>query len=207
MTLLPPIEGLYFDEAAHRYAWRGDWLPWSSTSIVSDLSPYARKRIDETKHIWEPRGNTVHACLEHYLLGEAELDPGDYREWVDPLLDCWLFKDCEPLGVEYRLVDPRRRCAGSCDFILRTAKGTVVLGDLKTVGTTPAAHSRKTADAQLGSYCSMLALHHPLLIERCVTVVAGPGVALVKPSEPDACVDAWEEAWGRHEAAQELLGF
>lgn len=208
MPLLPPIEGLHFDEAAHRYAWQGQWLPWSSTGIVSDLTPHARKRIDETKHVWEPRGLAVHACLEHHLLGEAALDPGDYREWVEPLLDCWLFQGCEPLGVEYRLVDPRKRVAGSCDFILRTAKGTIVLGDLKTVSSEPAAHSRKTADAQLGSYISMMALHHPyLVINRCVTVVSGPGVTLVKPSEPDACVAAWEEAWVRHQVAQDLLGF
>lgn len=211
MPLLQPLERLTFHEAAHRYAWDGEWLPWSVTQIVSDLTPEAKAQIDATKDGpdgWAIRGTTVHSCLEAFLLGEAELNPGDFGDWTQPLLDHWLWKDCEVLAVEYRLVDPIKRVAGSFDALIKTAQGTTCLLDLKTVKTAPAAKSRKPALSQLGAYVSMLAVHHPYLtIDRCATVISGPGTTVVKTSEVDACVAAWEDAWGRHQAEQDMLGF
>lgn len=206
MPLLPPVNGLIMDPVAHRYRDETGWFPFSVTNVISDLTPEARKRIMETKHIWEPRGNTVHACLEQHLLGEAEASPGDYAEWVKPLLSSWLFSNCEVLAVEYKLSDPIKRVAGCFDFLIKTERGTTVLGDLKTVSSAPAAKSRKPAMAQLGAYCSMLATHHPFLyVDRCVTVVAGPGCCEVKSSDVDACVAEWVAAWERHQVEQDLL--
>jgi len=208
MPLLQPLERLRFDPAAHRYAWDDVWLPYSTTQVVSDLTPQAKAQIERTKdgpNGWAIRGSTIHGWLESNLLGEAEASHGDFTDWIEALRDCWLWEDCEPLAVEYRLCDPRKRVAGSFDFLLRTAKGTVVLGDLKSVSSAPAAKSRKTADSQLGSYVHMLALHHPTItVERCVTVVSGPGVCEVKASQPDACVEAWLDAWERFQVEQEL---
>lgn len=206
MPLLEPVNGLIMDPVAHRYRDETGWFPFSVTGVISDLTPEAKKRIMETKHIWEPRGNAVHACLEQHLLGEAKASPGDYTEWVNPLLSSWLFRNCEVLAVEYKLSDPIKRVAGCFDFLIKTEKGTTVLGDLKTVSSAPAAKSRKPAMAQLGAYCSMLNLHHRhLFIDKCVTVVAGPGVCEVKASEPDKCVALWEDAWLRHQTEQDLL--
>jgi hypothetical protein len=206
MSLLAPVPDLHFDAEAHRYKYKDTWLPTSVTQVVSDLNDVARKRIEETKHIWAPRGNTVHACLEAHLLGEAACDFGEYGDWVKPLLSNWLWDDAEILAVEYRLVEPRKLVAGSFDFLLRTAKGSIVLGDLKTVGSAPAAKSRKTADAQLGAYAMMLEYHHPhLIIDKCVTVIAGPGVCEVKSSDPDFCSLAWLNAWDKYQVQQELL--
>ena len=42
--LLPPIDGLVANEEAHRYCFRGDWLPFSVTGVISDLSEAARKQ-------------------------------------------------------------------------------------------------------------------------------------------------------------------
>ena len=64
--LLPPIDGLTMAAGAHRYCFRGDWLPFSVTGIVSDLRPAARKQIERTKDGpdgWELRGTSIHAIL------------------------------------------------------------------------------------------------------------------------------------------------
>jgi hypothetical protein len=205
--VLPPIEGLEFFKEWHRYRYKGDWLLHSVTQVLAgELDSKARAQIEKTRHGpmgWEIRGNTVHACLEQHLLGEAELDPGDFSDWVTPLLSSWLFKSCTPLAVEYRVVDPRKSLAGSMDFVLRTLKGTVVLGDLKTVSSAPAARSRKPAEAQLGAYAAMLIDHHPrLTIDKCVTVVAGPGICEIKPSDPSECIAKWLDAWDCYQLLQ-----
>ena len=206
MPLLPPIPDLEFHPDAHRYRYKGDWLLYSVTQVVSDLDDKARKRIEETKHIWEPRGNAVHEFLESFLIGEALTNPGDYTDWTNALLGCWIWEGCEVLAAEYRLVDPIKRVAGSFDGLIKTAKGTTCLFDLKTVSSAPAAKSRKPAEAQLGAYRSMLATHHPYLqIDKCLTIVVGPGACEIKTSDPDACVAQWVDAWDRHVADQELL--
>ena len=208
--LLPPIEGLSFDPKAHRYSFNGKWLRNSPTGVLShDMDEHARKRIEETRPDWEPRGNLLHLWLEHFLTGAAEVDPGDYKDWVDPLRDCWLWKNCTVLASELRLVDPKRNMGGSVDFLIKTGKtGAVCIGDLKTVSSIDAMNRRKPADAQLGAYTRMFNLNYPhIYIERAVTVVAAPGQTRVITSNVDSCSHAWEEAWGKYQAAQDLIGF
>jgi hypothetical protein len=202
--MLEPIPGLVFYEDIHRYRLFDQWLAQSVTGVVGhDMPAKTRERIDATRHEWEPRGNTVHAALEAALLGHQQPDHGDYSEWITPLLVNPLFKDAEILAVEYRLCDARKSLAGSFDFLLRTARGTVVLGDLKTVGSAPAAKSRKPAVEQLGAYCAMTIDHHPTLtIGKCVTVVAGPGITRVVANEPDECLSAWIDCWDRYQLLQ-----
>ena len=84
--MLPPIEGLEFNEEVHTdICGRANGSTLSPTQILSiDLDDEAKQRIAETKDGpdgWEIRGNTLHGCLEQYLLGAAELDPGDFTEW------------------------------------------------------------------------------------------------------------------------------
>ena len=195
--MLEPIPDLvFYPDPLHRYMYKGDWLARSVTAVLShDMSAATRARIDATKHEWEPRGNTCHAALEAALLGHTAPDPGDYSEWITPLLAHPLFKDSEVLAVEYRLVDQRKSLAGSFDCLLRSAKGKTLLCDLKTVSSKPAAASRKPADAQLGAYAAMLIDHHKLNIDACLTVVAGPGITTVKTSDPSACISQWLDAW------------
>jgi hypothetical protein len=218
--LLPPIEGLVFDDQAHRYCFRGDWLPFSVTGVISDLSEAARKQIERTKDGpdgWELRGNTVHGILEQQLRGIAAFDAGvlqsvSYEErwapWAEPLLDHWLFRDCTVLAVEARLCDPLKRVGGSFDFLVRTAEGQTILGDLKTVTTAAALKSRKPATSQLGAYASMLANWWPTItIDRCATLVAAPGECELKVEDTGKCMTAWQEAWEKHQAAELLRGF
>jgi len=203
--MLAPIDGLEFREDIHRYRYQGQWMAHSVTAVVGgELDATARERIEATRHVWAPRGIAVHAALEAHLLGQP-VEAGEYADWVEPMLDSWLFRDCEVVAVEYRLVDATCSLAGSFDFLLRTASGNLVLGDLKTVGSPSAVNARKPATAQLGGYNFMLAQHYPtLVIDKCVTVVSGPGAVEVKVSDPQECVNAWLDAWDRYQAAWEL---
>ena len=215
--LLPPVDGLIFDDGAHRYRFRGDWLPFSVTGIVSNLSDKAREQIERTREGpdgWEVRGTSIHAILEQHLLGLANdgltgvMFEERWTKWAEPLLDHWLFRDCTVIAVEYRLCDPIKRVGGSFDFLVRTAQGNTVLGDLKTVSSAAALKSRKPAGAQLGAYCSMLCHWWPTLtIHKCVTLVSAPGECEVKTQAAADCMAEWQEAWERHQMAEQLRGF
>ena len=209
--MLEPVPGLDFDPASHRYRFNGRWLHTSPTGVLSvGQDANAKKRIEETKHIWEPRGNHVHQWLENHLTGAAELEHGDYGEWIEPLRDCWLWKNCTVLASELRLVDEKRNMGGSVDFLIKTGRtGATTVGDLKTVQTVEALKRRKPADAQLGSYVRMLNFCYPhIFIERAVTVIAAPGQCKVITSDVDSCSVAWEDAWLKYEQHQKMtIGF
>ena len=209
LQLLTPINGLEFHESKHRYKYKGKWMRSSPTGILSyGMDPHVIKVIQETKHLWEPRGRTLHLALEQYLLGAAELSAGDYADWWGPLRDCWLWKDATVMGVELRLVDESNSMAGSTDFLVKTSKGSVVLGDLKTCSTVSATKKRKGADAQLGAYLGMLNKNYPdVHVDKCVTVVSGPDLCRVIAAEPDDCFAAWQDALESWKAAEDLRGF
>ena len=137
MSLLKPLEELEFNAVAHKYRWDGKWLHLSPpTQILSiGLDQAAKDRIAETKDGpdgWERRGNKLHSLLENHLLGAADLNPEEFGEWWEPLKSCWLFENCEVLGVELRLTD-KKTMGGSCDFLIKLPTGELVLGDLKSV--------------------------------------------------------------------------
>ena len=210
-TMLPPLEDLHFDPVAHKYKWDGRWLHLSPTTILSyDLDDFAKKNIQDTKEGpmgWEIRGNTLHACLEHFLTGDAVLDPGAFTKWWEPLAACWLWEDAKVLGVELRMTD-KRNMGGSTDFLIQLPTGEIVLGDLKTVSSEKALASRKPATAQLGAYLQMMAKCWPkVCVDKCVTVVAGPGKCRVITDQPQDCWDAWEEVKGRYDAHVDAQGF
>lgn len=194
-TLLKPISGLQFNSDLHRYRYNGRWLPFSVSRITNRTTPEQEAQFERTKHIWAPRGTTIHAFCEAMLLGE-ELPETDYTAWTDELQECWLLRDSDALAVEYRLCDARKGVGGSFDFLLRTSNGKIVLGDLKTVGSNSGVSQRKPATAQLGGYLAMLIDHHPMItVDWCYTVVVGPGRCRVIQSEPDECLGAWVDAW------------
>ena len=206
---LQPIEGLEFNEDAHAYCFNGKWLSTSVTSVLSfDMSEEAKLNIEATRHEWEPRGNHLHACLEQFLSGAALLNPAPYETYWDAIEKCWLFDGATVIGTEVRLVDEKKSLAGSTDFLIRTKKGSVVLGDLKTVSSVESMKRRKPADAQLGAYLSMCNHWFPdLYIDKCVTLVAAPGQCRVLSSEPDDCYAKWQDAWDRYQAHQDQKPF
>lgn len=203
--MLAPIPDLEFFEDLHRYRYQGRWLPFSVSSIASPASAYEREQFKRTQHIWEPRGNAVHAFCEALLTSEA-LPNTDYDDWTDALQDCWLLKESETIAVEYRLCDARKGVGGSFDFLLKSPSGKVVLGDLKTVGSAERVDTRKPATAQLGGYLAMLIDHHPkLTVDWCYTLVCGPGRYRLIQQEPDECLGAWVDAWDAFKVSEILF--
>ena len=68
---LTPVEGLVFHDTwdgeeihKYRYSEPGSncaiWIPHSISKVIRQLTDYEKQRINETKHIWQPRGNFVH---------------------------------------------------------------------------------------------------------------------------------------------------
>ena len=210
--MLEPLPELFFSEEIHKYRWDGQWLHLSPTQVLSyDLDNEAKQRIAETKEGpdgWEIRGNTLHSCLEQFLLGAADLNPGAFTEWWTPLRSCWLWKDATILGVELRMTD-KKRMGGSCDFLIKMPTGEICLGDLKTVSSEKALKSRKPATAQLGAYLYLLSKSYPhVMVDKCVTVVAAPGTTKVITDDPTDCWLAWEEAMSKYQAHLDInVGF
>ena len=210
--MLPPIPELHFDEESHRYQYDGKWLPLSPTQVLSfDLDEQAKAVIQETKEGemgWCNRGNTLHGCLEQFLLGAAELDPGPFAEWWEPLKSCWLWEDVTVMGVELRMTD-KKRIGGSCDFLIKLPSGEICLGDLKSVSSLKAVDRRKPATEQLGAYLHLLSKSYPhVMVDKVATVIAGPGKTKVIPGDPAEAWIAWEDAMSRYQAHQDLtLGF
>ncbi len=194
--MLNPLP-IRFDEDAHAYQWQptGEWLPYSVTRVKAAVQPMSerqRKTIDSTKHIWEPRGKHVHACLETYLLGEALLHPGDYEDWVGPLLDHPFWQRVEPVAVEHRLCDLKHSIGGSLDALVRDKdNGKLLLLDLKTQGSERS--STYSTDVQLGAYLAMLIDHYRVDVAECLTVWSRPGKALITRATPDTCLGAWTD--------------
>ena len=83
---LEPIAGLQRLDPQHRY-WLDDHLfPVSITGVLQVAkSSYALGRIEASRAVWEPRGNTCHQALEinayHFAaaagMGQAQLQLGD----------------------------------------------------------------------------------------------------------------------------------
>ena len=209
MTLLNSDSRLHFDEGKHRYAFSGKWLQHSVTQAISDLTQEAKAQIEATKHGpdgWEARGNAVHKAGEEFLLFKAGVRKEGlvyderWEPWVSALVEHWLWEDCIVEAVELRLCDPRKSLGGSLDFIVSDKNGDVILGDIKSVRTLKAVDARKPATAQLGAYAAMVNDSHKLWIDKCCTLVIGPGRARLITEKPDDCLAAWLDAWMNFDA-------
>ena len=189
---LPAVDGLTFDPANHRYHLAGyGWIAHSITKVVNDKTPAQMKRIMDSKHIWENRGNTVHQCLENFLLHGDAGDPGDYAEWVEPLVSHIMWKTWEAVAVEHRMVDTRYSIAGSFDALLRHKDdGRLVLADLKT----QSSHHSKPRDisSQLGGYLNLMDQCHPgVAVNRCIGIWARPGSTSITAFEGPDCIESY----------------
>jgi hypothetical protein len=209
--MLQPDPKIEFFDHTHKFRYNGKWMVHSVTRAINDLTPQALERIMATKDGpdgWAIRGNTVHNALEKHLLGLAgEAEYGfvydeKWAPWIEPLLDHWLWEDCKVLGVEFKLCDPKKSLAGILDFLIVDKNGNTILGDLKTVKTSKNIDQRKSADKQLGGYLMMLLDSHQLYVDKCVTLISGPGATAIKISKPDDCLTSWLDAWMKFDAQQ-----
>jgi len=202
--LLQPLDDLEFFPDIHRYRYRGNWMRYSISRIAQPSTPEQQARFEETRHIWQPRGNHVHTAAEALLLG-LEPEAGDYGAWIDALKSCWLLDGAETMATELGIVIPHHEVAGTFDGLIRTADGGITLLDFKTVQTEKSVDTRKPATAQLGGYLHGLNINYPSIeVDKCCTVVIGPGRSRVISEDPDTCYMAWEARLMDHNKTAEL---
>jgi hypothetical protein len=158
--MLKPLESLEFFAYIHRYKYNGSWVRYSVSRIAQPVTAEQQMRFEETRHIWEPRGNHVHTAAEALLLG-LEPEEGEYKPWIDALRSCWLLEGAETLATEFGVVIPHHEVAGTFDGLIKTADGGITLLDFKTVQTDKSVDNRKPATAQLGGYLHGLNINRP----------------------------------------------
>jgi hypothetical protein len=221
-TWLLPIPGLHRRDPEHRY-WLGEVeFPISITGVVGCLkSDYALSRIEATREVWEPRGNSCHRALELMMLTTkgaprtieqvrhdiAELGAlaiGDYSEWVQPLLEHDRWHQLQVIASERPTCCLKRRVAGTFDVGYIDETGRRILADLKSLGENGSSYS--TA-AQLGGYMALEGSwgnHY----DAGQTIWTRPGSTTFSPLySRQECLLAWAGAWATWKARQHEPGF
>ena len=215
-------------EPEHKYYCEksSKWLKYSTTQVCNELDEKAKEVIEHTRHIWQPRGETVHYCLEQKMLGSDDIDMGEYEEWAIPLFELELFTHFEPMGVEYMMSNPIKDVGGQLDLIGYDTKAKKIrLIDLKTKGNSKYDIRKRgkdgmihlenidmywkepySTDKQLGCYIEMLKLNYGLVPDVCNTIWAYEGRCILNNEQPtERCEAAWQEAWTKFESKQELF--
>ena len=227
IELLKPLP-INRDEETHKYLnlETNQWLSYSTTEVCNELTEEAKENIEAYRYIWQPRGETVHECLQEKMLGSTEIDPKDYGEWVEPLLSHELFTHFEPMAVELMMSIPDKSVGGQLDLLgYDTKTKQVRLIDLKTKGNSKYDIKKRKKDGlihledidmywkepyltdkQLGCYVEMLRLNYNLVPDVCNTIWAYEGRCILNNEQPtERCEAAWQEAWEKFEAKQELF--
>ena len=227
IELLKPLP-INRDEETHKYLnlETNQWLSYSTTEVCNELTEEAKENIEAYRYIWQPRGETVHECLQEKMLGSTEIDPKDYGEWVEPLLSHELFTHFEPMAVELMMSIPDKSVGGQLDLLgYDTKTKQVRLIDLKTKGSSKYDIKKRKKDGliyledidmywkepyltdkQLGCYVEMLRLNYNLVPVVCNTIWAYEGRCILNNEQPtERCEAAWQEAWTKFEAKQELF--
>ena len=204
-TFLPPIPGLRRQDPEHRYVLERPgqpphWFPASVTAVLAQgKSAYAMERIEATRSVWEPRGNTVHLALETFLQGRLEefatVADGDYSDWVLPLVTHERWQQVDVIASERPTCCLRRNLSGTYDCgLVERSSGLRILADLKTLGENGSTYS--TA-AQLGGYMALEATHG-IHYDAGQTIWARPGQTTFSPLySRSECLHAWALAWAR----------
>jgi hypothetical protein len=213
---LPPIPGLHRREG-RRY-WLGDVeFPVSVTGVTGVKSDYAMARIEATREVWEPRGNSCHRALElfvrsHFapehpepLLPELqELADGPYVDWIVPLLTHERWGQLQVIASERATCCLTRRVAGTFDVAYIDEQGRRILADLKSLGENGSTYS--TA-AQLGGYMALEATWGNLY-DAGQTIWCCPGQTTFSPLYSiSECRMAWAGAWATYRARAYEPGF
>ena len=225
--LLKPLP-ICRDEETHKYLNKetNEWLAYSTTEVCNELTEEAKENIEKYRYVWQPRGEKVHECLAESMLGNTNVDMGDYEEIVAPLLDHWLFANFEPLAIEHMMSIPDKSVGGQLDLLGRDTKTNQIrLIDLKTKSSCNYFMRKRkkdgllyiedldmywkepySTDKQLGCYVEMLKLNYDLRPDVCNTIWAFEGRCIMNIDQPtERCEAAWQKAWEKFEAEQELF--
>ena len=227
IELLKPLS-IVRDEETHKYlnTETDEWLAYSTTGVCNELTEEAKENIEAYRYIWQPRGETVHECLQEKMLGSGNIDSKDYEDWVEPLLSHDLFTHFEPMAVELMMSIPDKSVGGQLDLLgYDTKTNQVRLIDLKTKGNSKYDIKKRKKDGliyledidmywkepyltdkQLGCYVEMLRLNYNLVPDVCNTIWAYEGRCILNNEQPtERCEAAWQEAWTKFQAKQELF--
>jgi hypothetical protein len=176
----------------------GHLFPISITGIIGavTLSDADRENIERYRPIWEPRGNTVHACLEAWLKTQVRPsadEVGAYGDWVYPLIDHEIWQHCDVIGSEHRVYDMRQNWAGTLDVVVRWHKGGHGVIDLKTKSSTSS--SKQDVRPQLGAGTRALIDRYILTMTRNLVLWSYPGEMRPEGFEAQDCLDAWADTF------------
>ena len=227
IELLKPLP-IKRDEERHQYVniETGQWLSYSTTGVCNQLTEEAKENIEKYRFMWQPRGEKVHECLAEKMLGSGEIDVDEYGAWVEPLLQHELFTHFQPMAVEHMMSIPDKSVGGQLDLLgYDTKTKQIRLIDLKTKGKYSYDIKKRfkdgmihledldmywkepySTDKQLGCYVEMLKLNYDLVPDVCNTIWAYEGRCILNNDQPtERCLTAWQEAWEKFEAKQELF--
>tara|TARA_B000000557_G_scaffold44397_1_gene33089 strand:+ start:19 stop:711 length:693 start_codon:yes stop_codon:yes gene_type:complete len=227
IELLKPLP-IKRDEERHQYVniETGQWLSYSTTGVCNDLSEEDKENIEKWRFMWQPRGEKVHECLAEKMLGNGDIDFDEYGAWIEPLLQHELFTHFQPMAVEHMMSIPDKSVGGQLDLLgYDTKTKQIRLIDLKTKGKYSYDIKKRfkdgmihledlkmywkepySTDKQLGCYVEMLKLNYDLVPDVCNTIWAYEGRCILNNDQPtERCLTAWQEAWEKFEAKQELF--
>ena len=227
IELLKPLP-IKRDEERHQYfnTETNQWLSYSTTGVCNELTEEAKENIEKYRFMWQPRGETVHECLQESMLGSGEIKAGEYWDWVEPLLSHELFTHFEPMAVELMMSIPDKLVGGQLDLLgYDTKTKQIRLIDLKTKGKYSYDIKKRKKDGliyledmdmywkepyltdkQLGCYVQMLKINYDIVPDVCNTIWAYEGKCILNNDQPTKrCEAAWQEAWEKFEAKQELF--
>lgn len=227
IELLKPLP-IKRDEERHQYfnTETNQWLSYSTTGVCNELTEEAKENIEKYRFMWQPRGETVHECLQESMLGSGEIKAGEYWDWVEPLLSHELFTHFEPMAVELMMSIPDKSVGGQLDLLgYDTKTKQIRLIDLKTKGKYSYDIKKRgkdgmiyikdldmywkepyLTDKQLGCYVEMLKINYDIVPDVCNTIWAYEGRCILNNDQPtERCRAAWQEAWEKFEAKQELF--
>jgi len=225
--LLKPLP-IVRSESEHKYlnTETKQWMSYSTTEVCSELTEEAKENIEKYRLTWQPRGETVHECLQESMLGSGDIDMGEYQAWVEPLLSHELFTHFEPMAVELMMSLPDKSVGGQLDLLgYDTKTKQIRLIDLKTKGKYSYDIKKRKKDGliyledmdmywkepyltdkQLGCYVQMLKINYDIVPDVCNTIWAYEGKCILNNDQPTKrCETAWQEAWEKFEAKQELF--
>jgi hypothetical protein len=202
--MLKPLDDLEFHSDIHRYRYRGNWLRYSVSRIAQPTTPEQRMRLKKRAMFGNLAAIMYTQQPKHYYLAlnlsKVIMSHGLMRYAVAGLL-----QGAETMATELGVVIPHHEVAGTFDGLIKTSDGAVVLLDFKTVQTDKAVDTRKPATAQLGGYLHGLNINRPMIdVDKCCTVVVGPGRSKVISEDPDLCFAAWEDKLSIHKIMTEL---
>lgn len=193
-------------------------FPVSITGVIAKVckNEEALAWIEAWRGVWEPRGNTCHAALQHFALhhwqaprrlwpagldASRPVDPwgetyGAYGDWIAPLLAEPLWSHVQVVAAELMLYDLERNVAGTLDLLLRFPDGSYGIADLKSLS----GQGRKyDTRPQLGAGILMAEHHYRLPISRALTIWATPGQCEIRTHTAAECRERWLQVFLSYE--------